>query len=122
MAARRQYHQLVVPVMRGRHVDRAQAALSGFRLTGANAPATAQVCHQLDGIPLAIELAAARVKLLKVEQIAERLNDRFQLLTGGSRNALPRHQTLTALVDWSHDLLSEPARATRPPRVPRVSV
>ncbi len=91
-------------------VDRAQAVLPGFRLTQVNASAVAQVCHQLDGIPLAIELAAARIKLLKVEQIAERLEDRFQLLTGGSRTALPRHQTLGALIDWSHDLLSEPER------------
>jgi tetratricopeptide (TPR) repeat protein len=64
----------------------------------------------LDGIPLAIELAAARIKLLRVEQIAERLGDRFQLLTGGGRTALARHQTLAALIDWSHDLLTEPER------------
>jgi len=92
-------------------VERAVAVLPQFVLTGDNALAVAQVCRQLDGIPLAIELAAARVKLLQVEQIAERLDDRFRLLTGGSRTALPRHQTLTALIDWSHDLLSEPERA-----------
>jgi len=88
-------------------VDRAAMALPGFALTKDNAPAVAQVCHRLDGIPLAIELAAARVKLLRVEQIAERLDDRFQLLTGGERTALPRHQTLAALIDWSHELLTE---------------
>jgi predicted ATPase/transcriptional regulator with XRE-family HTH domain len=91
-------------------VDRAVTALPGFAVTNANAPSVVQVCHQLDGIPLAIELAAARVKLLQVEQIAERLDDRFQLLTGGSRTALPRHQTLAALIDWSYDLLSKPER------------
>src|SRR5205823_933603 len=64
----------------------------------------------LDGIPLAIELAAARVRALPVEQIAARLNDRFRLLTGGSRTALPRQQTLRALIDWSYDLLSPPER------------
>ena len=73
--------------------------------------AVAQVCQRLDGIPLAIELAAARVKALPVEQIAARLDDRFRLLTGGSRTALPRQQTLRALIDWSYDLLSEPERA-----------
>ena len=71
----------------------------------------AQVCQRLDGIPLAIELAAARVKALPVEQIAARLDDRFRLLTGGSRTALPRQQTLRALIDWSYDLLSEAERA-----------
>jgi predicted ATPase len=89
---------------------RAIAVAPGFALTNANAPAVAQVCQRLDGIPLAIELAAARVKVLRVEQIAARLNDRFRLLTGGSRTALPRHQTLQALIDWSHDLLSESER------------
>src|SRR5205807_8834614 len=69
-------------------------------------PAVLQVCRRLDGIPLAIELAAARVKALPVEEIAARLDDRFRLLTGGSRTALPRQQTLRALIDWSHDLLS----------------
>jgi non-specific serine/threonine protein kinase len=88
-------------------VDRAATALPGFAVTKDNASAVAQVCHQLDGIPLAVELAAARVKLLRAEQIAERLDDRFQLLTGGERTALPRHQTLAALIDWSHELLTE---------------
>ena len=91
-------------------VDRAQAVLSGFTITPANAPAVAQICTRLDGIPLAIELAAARVKMLKVEQIAERLDDRFRLLTGGSRTALPRQQTLRAMIDWSYDLLPESER------------
>jgi len=70
----------------------------------------AQVCYRLDGIPLAIELAAARVKVLAVEQIAARLDDRFHLLTGGGRMVLPRQQTLQAAMDWSYDLLSEPER------------
>lgn len=91
-------------------VDRARTVLASFELTEENVPAIAQICRNLDGIPLAIELAAARVKLLNVEEIAERLEDRFRLLTGGTRTALPRHQTLLALIDWSHDLLSEPER------------
>src|SRR3972149_5303364 len=74
------------------------------------APLVAQVVSELDGIPLAIELAAARIKVLSVEQIAARLDDRFRLLTGGARTGLPHHQTLRATIDWSHDLLSEPER------------
>ena len=89
-------------------VDRALAAASTFKLKDENAPAVAQICHRLDGIPLAIELAAARVKVLTVEQITKRLDDGFRLLTGGSRTALPRQQTLRAAIDWSHNLLSEP--------------
>ena len=92
-------------------VERATTVLPSFTLTEKDAPIVAQICSRLDGIPLAIELAAVRVKILKVEQIAERLNDRFRLLTGGSRTALPRQQTLRALIDWSYDLLSEPERA-----------
>ena len=88
-------------------VDRARAANSNFRLTETNASSIAQICSRLDGIPLAIELGAARVKLLSPEQIAARLDDRFRLLVGGSRTALPRQQTLRALIDWSYDLLSE---------------
>jgi predicted ATPase/class 3 adenylate cyclase/Tfp pilus assembly protein PilF len=88
-------------------VDRAVAGQPRFTLTSQNRAAVAQVCRRLDGIPLAIELAAARVKALPVEQIAARLDDRFRLLTGGSRTALPRQQTLRALIDWSYDLLSE---------------
>jgi non-specific serine/threonine protein kinase len=91
-------------------VDRARLSQPAFAITAANAAALAQVCQRLDGIPLAIELAAARVKSLPVERVAERLEDRFRLLTGGSRTALPRQQTLRALIDWSYDLLSEPER------------
>ncbi|HET8678584.1 MAG TPA: adenylate/guanylate cyclase domain-containing protein, partial [bacterium] len=91
-------------------IERATAARPDFAVTQRNAPALAQICHQLDGIPLAIELAAARVKVLPVNQIAERLNDLFRLLTGGGRTALPHHQTLEAAMDWSYDLLSEPER------------
>lgn len=86
--------------------ERARAAQSTFTLTDQNASAVAQLCVRLDGIPLAIELAAARVKALSVEQIAARLDDRFRLLTGGSRTALPRQQTLRAMIDWSYDLLT----------------
>ncbi len=86
-------------------VDRARAVQTGFLLTEVNADAVAQICRRLDGIPLAVELAAARVKLLPVQQIAARLNDRFRLLTGGSRVSLPRHRTLRAAMDWSYDLL-----------------
>ena len=71
----------------------------------------AQVCARLDGIPLALELAAARVRVLPPRQLLARLEDRFRLLTGGSRTALERHQTLQAAVDWSHDLLTAPERA-----------
>jgi predicted ATPase/class 3 adenylate cyclase len=92
-------------------LERAEQRQPGFALTPQTAPAVAQICHRLDGIPLAIELAAARVRLLTPEQIAARLDDRFALLTGGSRAALERHQTLRAAVDWSYDALSEPERA-----------
>jgi predicted ATPase/class 3 adenylate cyclase len=91
-------------------IDRATAALPSFALTGQNARAVATICQQLDGIPLAIELAAPKVKSLSVEHIAERLHDRFGLLTSGRRTALPRQQTLRATMDWSYDLLSEPER------------
>jgi predicted ATPase/Tfp pilus assembly protein PilF len=91
-------------------VDRCRSVSRTFELSPQNAAAVAQVCHRLDGIPLALELAAARVRLLTVEQIDTRLDDRFRLLTGGSRAALPRQQTLRATIDWSHDLLSEPER------------
>jgi predicted ATPase len=92
-------------------VERTLAALPGFTVTDRNAPAVVQVCHQLDGIPLAIELAAGQAKVLSVEQIATRLDDRFRLLVRGSRTALPRHQTLRAAMDWSYDLLSEREQA-----------
>jgi len=87
-------------------VERAQTVQPRFALSDANAEAVAQICRRLDGIPLAIELAAARIKLFTPEQIAERLDDRFRLLTGGSRTAVPRQQTLHALIEWSYDLLS----------------
>ena len=92
-------------------VERARAANPNFDLTENNASSIAQICRRLDGIPLALELAAARVKVFSAEQIATRLDDRFRLLTGGSRTALPRQQTLRALIDWSHDMLSEEERA-----------
>ena len=91
-------------------VARAQAAEPRFVLTPALAPAAAAICRHLDGIPLAIELAAARIAAFGVDGVASRLDDRFRLLTGGSRTALPRQQTLRATLDWSHDLLSEPER------------
>jgi predicted ATPase/class 3 adenylate cyclase/DNA-binding CsgD family transcriptional regulator len=87
-------------------IDRATSAVPTFAVTNDNAPALAQVCHHLDGIPLAIELAAAKIRVLSVEQIAKRLDDRFRLLAGGSRTALERHQTLRAAIDWSYNLLS----------------
>jgi non-specific serine/threonine protein kinase len=90
--------------------ERAVAAQSPFVLTDRNAHAVAQVCARLDGIPLALELAAARVAALSVDQLAARLDQRFRLLTGGSRAALPRQQTLRATLDWSYDLLSEAER------------
>lgn len=92
-------------------VDRAVHTRPNFRITNDNAPAVADICRRLDGIPLAIELAAARVRLLAPEQIREGLSDRFHLLSGGARTALPRQQTLQASVDWSHNLLSEDERA-----------
>ena len=98
-------------------IERAVAARADFQVTNATAPALAEICWRLDGIPLAIELAAARVRLLGVEQIARRLDDRFRLLTGGSRTGLPRQQTLRALVDWSHDLLSDGEQSPPAPAV-----
>jgi len=91
--------------------ERAAFNRPGLTITDNNAPAVVQVCRRLDGMPLAIELAAARVRVLAVEQVAARLDDRFLLLTGGSRTVLPRHQTLEAAMDWSYDLLSEPEQA-----------
>ena len=91
-------------------VDRASAAQPAFKVTSANAKAVAEICHRLDGIPLALELAAARVRALSVENIAVRLSNRFHLLTGGDRTALPRQQTLRASIDWSYDLLTTPER------------
>jgi predicted ATPase/class 3 adenylate cyclase/DNA-binding CsgD family transcriptional regulator len=86
-------------------VDRARRARPSFAVNGDNAPAIAQICYQLDGIPLALELAAARCRHLPVERIARDLDDRFRLLTGGARTVLPRQQTLSASIDWSHDRL-----------------
>jgi non-specific serine/threonine protein kinase len=91
-------------------MERASALSRDFKLTSLNAPSIAQICQRLDGIPLAIELAAARANMLTVEQISKRLDDRFSLLTGGSRSALPRHQTLRATIDWSYDLLADKER------------
>jgi non-specific serine/threonine protein kinase len=91
-------------------VDRAVLGQPHFVLTEQNAAQVAQVCRQLDGLPLSIELAAAWLKVLTVEQLAERLNDRFGLLTRGPRTAAPRQQTLRATMDWSYALLSEPER------------
>jgi predicted ATPase/class 3 adenylate cyclase len=91
-------------------MERATTILAEFELMESNAPAIAQICQRLDGIALAIELAASRVKMLKVEQIAMRLDDAFRLLTGGSRTALPRQQTLRALIDWSYNLLPDQER------------
>jgi len=91
--------------------QRARAVVPGFEVTEDNAPAVAMICRALDGMPLAIELAAARLRTMAPEQVAARLSDRFQLLTGGSRTAMPRHQTLRAVVDWSWDLLDDAERA-----------
>lgn len=91
-------------------VDRAVSARPGFVVTSANAPAIAEICAQLDGLPLAIELAAARTRVLTAEEIAAGLSDRFRMLGRGSRTAMPRQQTLAASVAWSHDLLTEQQR------------
>src|SRR3712207_5940804 len=88
-------------------VERARSVAPAFALTEENAPALARLCRRLDGLPLAIELAAARTRVLSVEQIAGRLDDDFRLLTGGCRTAPPRQQTLRATIDWSYDLLAE---------------
>ena len=91
-------------------IERARKARPNFAVTNENAPAVAEICTELDGLPLAIELAAARVRMMSVEQIALGLGDRFHLLTGGTRAVLPRHQTLRASVDWSHELLGDDER------------
>ena len=87
-------------------IERAAAASGTFELTSSNQSAVVQLCRRLDGLPLAIELAAVRTRVLTAEQILERLTDRFGLLTGGGRAALPRQQTLRTTIDWSHDLLT----------------
>lgn len=88
-------------------VDRAQAAVASFQLTSANSDAVAQICRRLDGLPLAIELAAARVRTLPPEELAPRLDDLFRVLTSGSRTAVPRHRTLREAIGWSYDLLDQ---------------
>jgi predicted ATPase/DNA-binding CsgD family transcriptional regulator len=90
--------------------ERASAASGSFELTASNRAAVVDLCRRLDGLPLAIELAAVRTRVLSVEQILDRLTDRFGLLTGGSRAALPRHQTLRTTIEWSHDLLGSDER------------
>ena len=102
LAARPQYEAMRL------FVDRAVAAHPAFRMTDQNGTAIADICRRLDGIPLAIELAAARVRTLPAEEIATRLTDRFRLLVRGDRTAVPRQQTLQALIDWSYDLLTPP--------------
>lgn len=91
-------------------LERGRLANPHFQMTAATAPAIVRICHRLDGIPLALELAAARVGALPVEQLAERLDESFRILTGGSRTALPQHRTLRALIDWSYELLSDAER------------
>jgi predicted ATPase/DNA-binding CsgD family transcriptional regulator len=91
--------------------DRARAVRPNFAITDDNAPAVAAICSRLDGIPLAIELAAARVRMMSVERVAEALGDRFHLLAEGAGTAVPRQATLRASVDWSYGLLPEPERA-----------
>jgi len=87
-------------------IERAQFHTPRFAVTAQNAPALASICSRLDGIPLALELAAGRVRSMSVEEVNQRLDQTFRLLTGGSRTALPRQQTLRALIDWSYDLLN----------------
>jgi predicted ATPase/DNA-binding winged helix-turn-helix (wHTH) protein len=99
-------------------VERANALSCGFALADANAATVASICRRLDGIPLAIELAVPRLKVLPVEQLAGGLDERFRLLTGGSRTALRRQQTLHALIDWSYGLLSDAEKML----LPRLSV
>ena len=100
-------------------VERARRARPSFAISDANAPAIAQICHRLDGIPLAIELAAARCRQLSAERIAAELDDRFRLLTGGARTVMARQQTLAASVDWSHERLDD-AEQTHVPAARRV--
>jgi predicted ATPase/DNA-binding SARP family transcriptional activator len=90
--------------------ERAEASKPGFRLDGQSGPLVAEICRRLDGLPLAIELAAARTRTLPVQEIARRLDDRFRLLTVGARTAVRRQQTLRAAIDWSYELLTEPER------------
>jgi predicted ATPase/DNA-binding XRE family transcriptional regulator len=91
--------------------DRASASDGRFELVDENARSVSDICRRLDGIPLAIELAAARVKVLSPQQLVQMLDERFRVLTSGDRSALPRHQTMRALIDWSYDVLSDDERA-----------
>lgn len=91
-------------------IDRAQAASASFRLTEANAKSVAQICRRLDGLPLAIELAAARVRTLTPDELSKRLDDAFQVLTSGARTAVPRHRTLREAIEWSYNLLDDRER------------
>jgi predicted ATPase len=90
--------------------DRASAVREDFAVDATTLSTMVRICRALDGMPLAIELAAARLRTMSIEQLANRLDDRFRLLTGGSRTALPRHRTLRAMVDWSWELLTDPER------------
>lgn len=90
--------------------ERARAVLPGFRLTDSNRASALELCRRLDGIPLAMELAAGRLRALSMEQVLQRLDDRFRLLTGGSRSALARHQTLRTAIGWSHELCAPEQR------------
>ncbi len=101
---------LALPAAVELFVDRARAVRPGFTADGRTRPVIDDICRRLDGLPLAVELAAARVRSLTLATLAERLDDRFRLLTGGARTALPRQQTLRAVVDWSYDLLFEDER------------
>src|SRR5579862_8269675 len=101
---------LAVPAAVGLFADRARAVQPGFRADGPAGDLIEDICGRLDGLPLAVELAAARLRALPLATVAERLEDRFRLLTGGARTALPRQQTLWAVVDWSYDLLFEDER------------
>jgi predicted ATPase len=92
-------------------VERARAVQPTFRLTHQNAQAVAEICTRLDGIPLAIELAAARLRAMTVEELASRLDDGLGLLTGNSRMGQPRHQALRATIEWSYQLLDQPEQA-----------
>ncbi len=97
-------------------VERASDTIPGYQPEETELPAIAQICQRLDGIPLAIELAAARMNLLSAQEISARLDRRFSLLTGGRRTALPRHQTLRAAIEWSYELLDEREKMLlRPP-------
>ena len=101
---------LAIPAAVELFADRARAVQPGFLADGPAGDVIEDICRRLDGLPLAVELAAARLRALPLATVAERLDDRFRLLTGGARTALPRQQTLRAVVDWSYDLLFEDER------------